>query len=107
MSEIQDDWSPCLTGHGLVHGARGKKYSHPLDDYNCVMDCFRAYVKRKYGIEVPFVAEDGPAFMEYVKLSREAFSPQPDNANDGCGYWECIAMIISERNRRKHEPTKA
>lgn len=92
--------SVCAEADNLVVGARRETYGHPLDDYTCVTAMWRAYLKHKYGIEVPLAPEDGTLMMVMVKLAREAKHPKRDNLVDGCGYFQCTDLIHRERENR-------
>lgn len=84
----------------LIYGARAEKYGEPIDNHGCTSDMFRAYVKRKYGVDVPFDPEDTCVFNILQKVSREANVHQRDNLIDGAGYFGNIEKIVDERARR-------
>lgn len=87
----------------IVYGARGRDYGHPLDNHTCTSSMVRAYLGRKYGIDLPLDAEDTAVWNILQKISREANKPGRDNAVDGCGYFANIMMIRDERMRRLRE----
>lgn len=75
----------------LVHGARGKSYGSPFQDYQRTVSAFNALRKKD------LTAEDGAVFMLCVKMSREHNRQKRDNRVDAAGYIECLDMMVEER----------
>lgn len=97
-----DDGTILDKAKRLIHGPRNEDYGHPLDDFTCTADMIRALVKRRYGVDVPFVAEDvAEIFMPSAKMSRQAGKHKPDNLVDLCGYTGTAEMVRDERSRRE------
>lgn len=92
--------SVLLEAQGLVHGARGSDYGHPLDDYACTAAMWRALILRRYKVDVPLTPDFACLMMDSLKASREAGKPKRDNRVDGPGYWECVDMCLAEQARR-------
>jgi hypothetical protein len=87
--------SVCEEADRLVSGDRQAAYGHPLDDMTRTGRIWGAVL----GIpDVP--AELVSLCMVGVKMSREVNHPKRDNLTDGCGYFKCIDLIHSERERR-------
>lgn len=84
----------------LVSVERQEKYGHPLENHTATAEMWRAYVQRKYGVKLPFDAEDVCWMNVLQKVSREANSPQRDNRVDVAGYAANVEMVIVERERR-------
>jgi hypothetical protein len=84
----------------LVYGDRNKDYGHPGPNFQDTVDMFRVWVKRRYGVDVPFTAKDGVMFMQFVKIAREAHSTKEDNWIDGIGYWGCVSRIEEDKWRK-------
>jgi hypothetical protein len=112
VSEVIEEYAPAqlddepghesalAEAHGLVNGARQQSYGHPLDNHTTTAEMLAAYVERKYGIRIPFDAEDVCWFNVLQKVSREANDPKRDNRVDVAGYVENVEMIEAERRRR-------
>lgn len=83
----------------LVDGDRGARYGSPLDNHSATAAMFAAYVKRKYGVEIPFDADDTCWFNIFQKASRDANEPDRDNPRDVAGYAENLQRVRDERNR--------
>jgi hypothetical protein len=80
-------------GKRLVYGERSESYGHPKPNLQDTVDMFRIWVRRRYGVDVPFTAKDGAMFMQFAKTAREAHSTKEDNWVDGIGYWGCVERI--------------
>lgn len=78
----------------LVHGNRGADYGHPLDDFGKTARLWSVILGTK-------VTEEQVALcMVAVKISRQINKPKRDNIVDGAGYFETLAMVIEEKERR-------
>jgi len=89
--------SVLLEAESLVHGDRNKAYGPPTTDFSCTMDMFRAYVKRKYKIDISFDPTDFSAIMIMAKISRQAHKPKRDSNIDIAGYAECWQWIQDDK----------
>lgn len=72
----------------LVHGARGKDYGHPIEDFTRTGKMWGAIL----GTD-PVPPEKVALCMIAVKLSRECNAAKRDNAVDIAGYAETLAMV--------------
>ena len=84
----------------IVYGDRQKSYGHPLDNHTCTATMLRAWVLRRFGVDVPFDAESVCWFNILQKTSREANLPKRDNAVDVSGFAANAIMVSEERKRR-------
>ena len=89
----------------LVNGTRQSHYGHPLDDFSAsagIMSALGFMRRESSGRQDSryVIAEDIPILMQAVKLSREWNTPKRDNRVDGCGYWQTLDMVLTERARR-------
>lgn len=93
--------------NSLVHGERRSDYGHPINDFSCAAKMISAFLSRKHGQVITLGAEDIPAIMILVKMSREAHKPKRDNRVDVAGYAETLEMVYHElgRQRRQAENT--
>lgn len=90
LSNLQDV-GPLMTGHRLVHGARGDNYGHPYEDFGRTADAVSSFLSHK--LTAPIEPEDIALIMLCVKLSREMNKPKPDNLTDAAGYIETWWMV--------------
>ena len=85
----------------LIHGDRNASYGHPLDNHSTTAEMVTAFLRRKYGPQVPALdAEDVCWFNVLQKVSREANVHKRDNGVDICGYAGNVEMIRDERALR-------
>lgn len=70
----------------IVSGPRRAAYGHPADNHGCTAMFWRAYVHRRYGVDVPIDAEDVTMFNSLQKISRHAHVRQRDNLVDVAGF---------------------
>ncbi len=94
----------------LINGDRQEGYGHPLDDMTCTGRGWGALVESWFDAhgQPDFRCPDIPAelvalMMDFVKASRESRHHKRDNCVDGPGYWGCVDLIVSERQRRSTE----
>lgn len=92
--------SPLAVASHVVNGDRQSHYGHPLDNHGNTAELWRSWVKRRFGVDVPFDAEAVCWLMILLKCSREANAPKHDNLVDVVGYAENVHMIRTERARR-------
>jgi len=90
LSNLQDV-GPLMTGHRLVHGARGDNYGHPYEDFGRTASAVTAFLSHK--LTAPIEPEDIALIMLCVKLSREMNKPKPVNLTDAAGYIETWWMV--------------
>ena len=88
----------------VTSGPRERDYDHPLPNHQRIVDGWRWYIKAKYGIEVPFVPEDGPNMMGLLKMTRDMHRTQRDNLVDICGYARCIERMRAKRGEEGYAP---
>ena len=75
-----------------VHGDRNRDYGHPRTNHTATAELWRAWVKRKYGLDVPFDARAVCWMNILQKASRDANAPKRDNLTDTAGYAENAQM---------------
>lgn len=92
--------------HSIITGARRESYGHPLDNHTTTAEFFRAYLARRYGVDLPLDAEDIVWFNVCQKVSREAFQRKYDNHVDVAGYVGNLEQIENERRRRDSSSAK-
>lgn len=73
---------------GLTYGDRHEDYGHPYHDFKCVVEMFNSWAQHKYDWFKGLEPVDHCAYMQCVKMSREAHRPKRDNRVDGAGYWD-------------------
>jgi hypothetical protein len=84
--------------HKLVHGVRGKTYSHPFEDFSRTAKIWSAIL----GVEV--TPEQAVLCMIGVKMSRLCATPgHHDSLVDIPGYAECFDMIRERRDELEAE----
>lgn len=88
----------------LVNGDRQRDYGHPLDNFTDIADLWTVVLRKsRGGVEfLPVSAEEVALCMDLLKVSRECNTPKRDNRVDGPGYWKCLDMIVTERERRSN-----
>lgn len=77
-----------------VNGDRNNQYGDPIGDFRCTADLWKAYLKRRFDLDIDLLPHDVAAFEALLKLSRIAWSPQKqDSWMDLAGYaacgWDC------------------
>lgn len=85
----------------IIHGDRNEDYGHPLDNHGTTAAMMRAWLERRYGMEIPFDEDDVCVFHILEKLSRHAERPKRDNLVDVAGYAGNIEMMEREKRRRR------
>jgi Domain of unknown function (DUF6378) len=103
LAELQDDVSAppnnrteLLTGADrAVNGDRNAQYGDPIGDFRTTGDFWRTYLKRRFGMDVPFAPHDVAVMMNLLKASRIAWEPgKMDSWMDTAGYaacgWDCV-----------------
>lgn len=91
---------PIEEASRVVNGARQHAYGHPLDNHGNTAELWRAWLKRKFEVDIPLRAEDVCWLMVLLKASREANRSKHDNLVDGIGYLKNVHMIKEERTLR-------
>lgn len=61
-------------------------YGPPGENHACTAELWRAYVKRRFGLNVPFDAEAVCWLNVLQKISRQANESQRDNLVDVVGF---------------------
>ena len=85
----------------ITAGDRHSSYGEPLDNHQCTADLLTAFMRRKYGAQLPaFTAEDVCMINILQKCAREANTPKRDNLVDICGYARNHERCGEERKRR-------
>jgi hypothetical protein len=85
----------------ITSGDRHSSYGEPLDNHQCTADLITAFMRRKYGAQLPaFTAEDVCMINILQKCAREANTPKRDNLVDICGYARNHERCGEERKRR-------
>lgn len=80
----------------LVSGERNDDYGNCVDDFQCTIDMWNAYLTRRgiIGEDAPRLEpHDLPNMMVMLKMSREAHQHKRDNLVDICGYAECSQQV--------------
>lgn len=80
----------------VTRGDRNKDYGSPLGNHSNVAAYWRLWVERKYGIVVPFDAEDVCWMNILQKVSREGNARKRDNLVDVAGYVRNVEMVQDE-----------
>lgn len=87
----------CREAAGLVEGDRNATYGDALAQHNRCATLWRAYLKAKYGLDVPITAEDACHMMVDLKRSRAMAGPYcRDNYIDGVGYMALAGYCASK-----------
>jgi hypothetical protein len=86
----------------LITGDRNRDYDHPLDDYQKVVDIYRALT----GIDLS--VEQAILFMVSVKMARirtnlERDVLHRDSVVDAAGYLGCLSAAVAERHDRSRQ----
>lgn len=81
-----------LEAYNLINGPRQASYGHPADDYQRVVDIFRAITGHK------LQPREGVLFMVAVKLARIGTNLEiglfhEDSVIDAAGYLGCYSMV--------------
>ena len=72
---------------GYVHKDRNSNYGDPEDNFLVIAELMRAYLKRRFNVEIPLMAYDVTPLMFCVKLGRLAHNPfHHDSYVDMAGY---------------------
>ena len=70
----------------IVTGGRQDDYGHPHENHSAMAKSARAYIWRRYSVDVPLDAEDWCALMLLCKVYRHAHRRTQDNRVDMAGY---------------------
>lgn len=85
----------------ITSADRQKSYGHPLHNHTATGEMFSIYYSRRYGLDIPFDAEDVCFFHIVGKVSRWANDQARDNVTDIAGYARNVEMCAEERERLK------
>jgi hypothetical protein len=91
FSDEREVDTSLLTTAADVIADRQAKYGSPLEDMRRIAQMWSAIL----GVAVK--PEQVPLCMEAVKISRAVNAYQPDNAVDGCGYWQVYESCMTEQ----------
>ena len=70
-----------------VHADRNSNYGDPEDNFEVIGEIMRAYLKRRFGRDIPLMSYDVANLMFAVKLGRLAHNPfHHDSYVDMAGY---------------------
>ena len=70
-----------------VHTDRNSNYGNPEDNFEVIGEIMRAYLKRRFGRDIPLMSYDVANLMFAVKLGRLAHNPfHHDSYVDMAGY---------------------
>ena len=72
----------------IVAGKRQNDYGSPAENHGCTATMWSAYLYRRFGLEACITGRDVCLMNILQKVSRDANSPQHDNAVDIAGYAE-------------------
>jgi hypothetical protein len=73
--------------------SRNKAYGHPAANHSCTARLWRAYIERRFGVDLALTAEDVCMLNILQKVSREAHGHTRDNLVDIAGYARNVEMI--------------
>ena len=73
---------------------RRTRYGEPQVNHTCTARLFRAWIIRRYGIDVPFTARDVCWLNILQKASRDADTPGEDNLVDTAGFAENASRCL-------------
>lgn len=95
LHEIYEDHPETILEEAerIVSGDRGPQYGHPAANFVHTARLWSAYL----GIEI--TAEQVPAMMILLKMSREKNRPKRDNLVDVAGYTKTWAMVNEARRK--------
>lgn len=96
-----DDKSILQEAQGIIHGARNQEYGHPLDNHQATADILRAWIRRRFGVDIELTAEDVCWLNILQKASRGANITKRDTIVDVAGYAANIEMIWLEKMKRE------
>jgi len=122
--------TPCQEAQRLTYGARNEDYGHPVDDFiktgrmmAPILESLwlpqllakmgktpieiRDFLRDAAAANVPVPPEAFALSMVQVKISRELNKPKHDNRVDGCGYFNCLGMVVDEKAKRAAEKQAA
>jgi len=78
-----------------VDGDRQRDYGHPAVNHGCTAAFWRAYLKRRHGVDIPLDALDVCALNRLQKESRLANAPDHrDSLVDLAGYARNQEMVL-------------
>jgi len=82
----------------LTEGDRNHVYGHPADDFACTVAMWRAYLLRRFDVDIDLQPEDFAQMMVLTKVSRLANTPwHTDSLVDEAGYARTHQMILDRR----------
>lgn len=72
---------------------RMRSYGHPSVNHACTAELWRAYLRRRHGVDVALDAQDVCLLNALQKVSREANERRRDNLVDLIGYVMNVDLI--------------
>lgn len=93
----KEPFSILTEAAALVSGDRNADYGDAIEDFQCTVDMWNAYLIRRGVIEEAKTPKLEPHdlanMMVLLKMSREAHQHKRDNLVDACGYAECSQQV--------------
>ena len=84
---------------GKVYGDRQNDYGHPSDNHECTAALWRAYLGRRFGMDLDLSVQDVCQLNILQKSSRLANTPDHvDSLEDQAGYAENADRDLRERS---------
>ena len=79
--------------HAAITGDRAASYGDAKRQFTNIAETWALYLKHKYGVTVPLVAEDVCMMMVDLKKERQLTKSKRDNITDLCGYAGLVEQV--------------